>query len=274
MEKKSNHIVIDPADIALIVREIGREARHVIPILQAIQRKYNYLPVDALRQVCELTDITPAAISGVSTFYSQFRFQPAGRHRIKLCVGTACHVMGADTIYDAFKQELDIPEHEDTDKDHLFTIEKVACLGCCMLAPAVQIDHITYGHLTSNRVSNILADFLSSQNGLGNHDKAISPFRKSETSGVVRMCRCASCDASGAHKVYAEIRRQIDQHHLAVTLKMWVVAASPIRRRCSRSQPITAATSIRTSNPGTDSRHSAETLPSQIALGKRPGCSL
>ena len=219
MEKKSNHIVIDPADIALIVREIGREARHVIPILQAIQRKYNYLPVDALRQVCELTDITPAAISGVSTFYSQFRFQPAGRHRIKLCVGTACHVMGADTIYDAFKQELDIPEHEDTDKDHLFTIEKVACLGCCMLAPAVQIDHITYGHLTSNRVSNILADFLSSQNGLGNHDKAISPFRKSETSGVVRMCRCASCDASGAHKVYAEIRRQIDQHHLAVTLK-------------------------------------------------------
>ncbi len=82
--------------VGRIVDEIGIKAGDVIPILHAIQREYNYLPEPALRRVCEVTDITPAAITGVSTFYSQFRYTPIGKHLIRVCVGTACHVKGSE----------------------------------------------------------------------------------------------------------------------------------------------------------------------------------
>ena len=89
-----------------IVAETGTGRDRLIPILQAIQATYNYLPVEALEKVCELTDITQSQITGVSTFYSQFRHKPAGKHTIKVCVGTACHVKGAMQVFDAFKRHL------------------------------------------------------------------------------------------------------------------------------------------------------------------------
>ena len=95
----------------------------------------------------QLTEITPAAIVGVSTFYTQFRHRPVGRHIIHVCHGTACHVKGAELIQDAFQRRLEIADGDDTDADGLFTIQKVACLGCCTLAPVVQIDGVTYGRL-------------------------------------------------------------------------------------------------------------------------------
>ena len=151
---------IDIADIDAMVARIGRDAGSVIPILQAIQTRYRYLPEAALRRVCEITEIAPAAVAGVSTFYSQFRHQPAGTHTIRLCVGTACHVKGSDGLYDALCRHLAIPSGQDTDAARVFTIQKVACLGCCTLAPVVQVDDVTYGHVTPGTVPRILDDFL------------------------------------------------------------------------------------------------------------------
>ncbi|NQV02365.1 MAG: NAD(P)H-dependent oxidoreductase subunit E, partial [Bacteroidia bacterium] len=109
----------------------GKTVDAVIPILQAIQEEFHYLPDEALKRVCATTEITPSRITGISTFYGQFRHQPAGKHSIKVCTGTACHVKGAGQVYDAFRRELKLTGVEDTDSEGLFTIEKVACLGCC-----------------------------------------------------------------------------------------------------------------------------------------------
>jgi len=125
------------SSIDQIVAENGTGADAVIPILHSIQNKYKYLPEAALQRVCQITEITPAAISGVSTFFSQFRHSPVGDHIIQVCTGTACHVKGAEQVVDAFYRELEIPDTEDTDREGQFTIQKVACLGCCTLAPGL-----------------------------------------------------------------------------------------------------------------------------------------
>ena len=143
------------------VEELGRGEEAVIGILLAIQEEYRYLPAEALRRVCEISDIPPATVTGVSTFYDRFRHTPAGEHTVRVCVGTACHVKGAGVVHDAFCRCLGIPEGQDTDADKLFTVEKVACLGCCTLAPVVQIGEVTYGHLTPAAVPGVLRDYLA-----------------------------------------------------------------------------------------------------------------
>ncbi len=143
-----------------MVEETGRDREAVIPILQRLQEHYRYLPEAALERVCELTEITPAQLEGVATFYTQFRHHPVGEHLIRICHGTACHVKGADRVNDAIRRHLRIAPDDDTDPDGHFTVEKVACLGCCTLAPVMQIDGITYGHLTPDTVSEAIDDFL------------------------------------------------------------------------------------------------------------------
>nr|MDP7289573.1 NAD(P)H-dependent oxidoreductase subunit E [Phycisphaerae bacterium] len=143
------------------IESIGRGPESVIAILQAIQTHYRYLPPEALEYLCDKTDITPAQVTGVSTFYTQFRHKPVGKHMIGVCHGTACHVKGAQDIHDALDRHLGLTDGEDTDADELFTVQKVACLGCCTLAPAVQIDHLTYGHLTADTIPKMLQDFLA-----------------------------------------------------------------------------------------------------------------
>ncbi|MHC4509640.1 MAG: NADH-quinone oxidoreductase subunit NuoE family protein, partial [Planctomycetota bacterium] len=124
------------------VDKLGTGAQNVLEILQAVQGHFGYLPEEALERVCRITEITPASIAGVSTFYNQFRHRPVGRHIIHVCVGTACHVKGADRVHEAFQRHLGIAEGDDTDADKMFTVERIACLGCCTLAPAVQIDDV------------------------------------------------------------------------------------------------------------------------------------
>jgi NADH:ubiquinone oxidoreductase subunit E len=131
-----------------LVEQFGRSKEAAIPILQAIQRHYRYLPDDVLRRVCELTEITPAQIAGTSSFYGQFRRSPVGEHVIRVCHGTACHVAGARHVTDELCRYLRIPEGADTDPDRQFTIEEVACLGCCSLAPVLMVDGHTAGRLT------------------------------------------------------------------------------------------------------------------------------
>ncbi|MBA7548392.1 hypothetical protein ES705_40849 [subsurface metagenome] len=142
-----------------VVERIGREKNKVIPILQAVQNELNWIPSDALRHISKITEITPGQISGVSTFYSQFRHIPAGDHTIKICKGTASHVKGASLVIDAFKRELKLKEGSSTTDDGRFSIEEVACLGCCTLAPVVRIEDKTYGHVkTSSALSSPSSD--------------------------------------------------------------------------------------------------------------------
>ncbi|MCH7556176.1 MAG: NAD(P)H-dependent oxidoreductase subunit E [Planctomycetes bacterium] len=203
---------MDELDLTFVdqaVEKIGTGPEKVLGLLQAVQKHFGYLPNEALERVCELTQITPASIAGVSTFYSQFRHRPAGRHTIRVCIGTACHVKGGGQIYDAFKRHLDIPEQEDTDRQKLFTVEKVACLGCCMLAPAIQIDDITYGHLTGEQVPAVLRDFLEQQKAVA--WQADKQTTDTKDFGEIRICLDSSCVASGSEKVYEALQKAIQE---------------------------------------------------------------
>ena len=139
---------LDPTFVDQLVSKIGRGKEAAIPLLQAIQTHYRYLPDEALRRVCELTEITPAEIAGTSSFYGQFRRSPVGEHIVRVCHGTACHVSGARQITEELRRYLAIPEGEDTDAARMFTLDEVACLGCCSLAPVLMVDGHTAGKLT------------------------------------------------------------------------------------------------------------------------------
>jgi NADH:ubiquinone oxidoreductase subunit E len=139
---------LDLSFVDQAVSKVGRGKEAAIPLLQAIQDHYRYLPDDALRRVCELTEITPAEIAGTSSFYGQFRRSPVGRHIVRVCHGTACHVSGARQITEELRRYLSIPDGEDTDAARMFTLDEVACLGCCSLAPVLMVDGHTAGKLT------------------------------------------------------------------------------------------------------------------------------
>jgi len=190
------------------VDEIGAGSENALRILHALQGHFGYLPRQALERVCKISQITPAAIEGVSSFYDHFRHRPGGSHTIRVCIGTACHVKGGGQIFDAFKRYLEIPEEEDTDQDKLFTVEKVACLGCCMLAPAIQIDDITYGHLTTEQVPTVLRDFLEQQK-TGDQQVTGQGFAKDDNLSEIRICLDSSCVASGSGKVYEALQKAV-----------------------------------------------------------------
>lgn len=130
-------------------------AGSLIAILQEVQGTYGYLPQEALELVAERTGTPLATIMGVATFYAQFRLQPVGKYLIMLCQGTACHVNGSELISSAITDELGI-EAGQTTEDGLFTLEHVACLGCCSLSPVMMINGQTYGSLTPDKAKKIL----------------------------------------------------------------------------------------------------------------------
>lgn len=130
----------------------------LIPLLQAAQDSYGFVPATAIDQISDVTGIPTAEIYGVITFYKQFRLKPLGRHIIRLCKGTACHVVGAEMIGSVIGDELKVPPDETTE-DGLFTYMVVACLGCCSLAPAMMIDDQTYGRLTPQKVRKVIRQY-------------------------------------------------------------------------------------------------------------------
>lgn len=129
----------------------------LITILQHTQEIYGYLPLSALEYISRETGIHTSQIYGVATFYTQFRLKPVGDNLIMLCKGTACHVNGADRIEEAINEELGIRNGETTE-DNVFTLNNVACLGCCSLSPVMMINGITYGSLTPDKAKNILRE--------------------------------------------------------------------------------------------------------------------
>jgi len=145
---------IDLSVLDAAISRHGTSADVAIPLLQDVQAHLGYLPLKALQYLAEKTDSTPAQLFGVVTFYSQFRLKPIGKHIIRVCHGTACHVQGAERITQAVSETLNVPDGETTE-DGLYTLESVACLGCCSLAPAMMIDETVYGQLTRAQVQKI-----------------------------------------------------------------------------------------------------------------------
>lgn len=200
-----------------IVAQKGVQSEQVIPILQSIQGKLNYLPEEALKRVCETTEITETQIAGISTFYSQFRHQPVGKHIVKVCIGTACHVKGAKQVYDSFLRELQIPAGQDTDGEKLFTVEEVACLGCCTLAPVVQIDDVTYGHVETGRVAEIIEDFKQLS---PTEEKQVREMKQEGISqGEIRIGLGSCCIASGSSDIKNELEKTLSDSRIKVDVK-------------------------------------------------------
>lgn len=127
----------------------------LIPLLQSAQDHFGYIPRRAIRHISSVTGIPESEVYGVITFYNQFRLTPIGKHVIRVCCGTACHVSGAKMLLDAIQDELGI-EVGDTTEDGVFTLLTVACLGCCSLAPVIMINDETHGRLTPASVRKIL----------------------------------------------------------------------------------------------------------------------
>lgn len=131
-----------------ILDQHGRKSSRLVPILQAVQEEYRYLPQEVLTYVATALDVSPAQVFGVATFYAHFAIEPKGKHLVRLCDGTACHVKDSLPILDAIRKRLGLEGKRNTTPDMLFTVETVACLGACGLAPVVVIDDQVHGQMT------------------------------------------------------------------------------------------------------------------------------
>ncbi|RJP70987.1 MAG: NADH-quinone oxidoreductase subunit NuoE [Ignavibacteriales bacterium] len=134
----------------------------LITLLQSAQDSYGYVPEKVIHYISELVGIPSSEIYGVLTFYSQFRLKPMGKNIIRICEGTACHVNGAKTVLSVLQDELGISVDETTD-DGLFTLQSVACLGCCSLAPVMMINQETHGNLTTEKIKKVIKSYKSNQ---------------------------------------------------------------------------------------------------------------
>jgi NADH-quinone oxidoreductase subunit E len=143
------------ADIARQIETFEKERGNLIPMLQAIQEKHQYLPEGAIQMVGRRLGIPASEVYGVATFYNAFRFNPPGKHPIKVCLGTACHVRAGDIILENFERKLEIKEGQTTE-DREFSIERVACVGCCALAPVALIGETVHGHMAPSKVEGLL----------------------------------------------------------------------------------------------------------------------
>lgn len=132
-----------------------KDKSNLIQILQAVQGKDDYLSPEAVGMISEHLRVSRSYIYGVATFYSQFKFNPLGRHSIRICLGTACHVQGGDFLLNALQSEIDITPGETTE-DGKFDLERVACLGCCALAPVVMIDNTIHSRMSVIKLKEML----------------------------------------------------------------------------------------------------------------------
>ncbi|MBP9561342.1 MAG: NADH-quinone oxidoreductase subunit NuoE [Syntrophorhabdaceae bacterium] len=146
-----------------IVEQNGRQASRLIPILQAVQAEYRYLPEEVMTFIATSLGISPASVFGVATFYSLFTLNPKGRYHIRVCNGTACHVKRSMDIHNAIHKRLNLQPGKDTTEDMLFTVETVNCLGACGLAPAMVINEEVYGQLTPERAIEIIEEIINKE---------------------------------------------------------------------------------------------------------------
>ncbi len=142
--------------VCLILDRHGRDGHKLIPILQEIQEEYAYLPEDIMTYIATALGITPGSVFGVATFYSHFTLEPKGKYIIKVCDGTACHVRKSEEILEVLEKELGLSKTKKTTPDMLFTLETVACLGACGLAPVVVVNDAVHGAMTKEKTLALL----------------------------------------------------------------------------------------------------------------------
>jgi NADH-quinone oxidoreductase subunit E len=133
------------------------EKSELIPILQRVQQEFGYLSQDVMRNIARFTRVPECSVYGVATFYAQFKFVPVGRSIIRVCRGTACYVKGSPRVLEEMEKQLGIKAGETT-ADMEYTLETVACIGACALAPTMTIDNETFGKMTTRKVAEVLGD--------------------------------------------------------------------------------------------------------------------
>jgi NADH-quinone oxidoreductase subunit F len=213
MQKTQDSIELDE-----LLGRVGAERRHLIAILLAIQERHRHLPPALLQALAARLGMAEAEITGVATFYGQFRLRPAGRHRIRVCDGTACHVQRAPIILDALRRHLQLGPAEDTDARGQFTLETVACLGCCTLAPVVQIDDTTYGHLAPERVGALLASVLAAAAAPAG-GAPLTTRVVEDGAGEVRIGLGSCCVAKGSQALFDAVAAAVARAGGPVQLK-------------------------------------------------------
>jgi NADH-quinone oxidoreductase subunit F len=202
-----------------ILQTEGRRPDAAIPILQAIQSRYRYLPDAALRKVCESTGITPSQIASVATFYGQFRQTPVGEHIIRVCEGTACHVSGAVDVGNEIRRCLGMADGTDTDAARQFTVERVACIGSCSLAPVITIGEKIYGKVSALSAGQVLRDYVEAQERArsdaakrtNGHARGNPGRRRSEASVEIRIGLGSCGIASGALEVRTALENAVEE---------------------------------------------------------------
>ena len=208
---------LDTTELDGIIDRIGAERRNLIALLLNIQDRCHYLPPATMQHLAARLGVSEAEVTGVATFYGQFRLRPAGQHRILVCDGTACHIKRAPAIHEALLRHLQIDPPNDTDARGIFTVETVACLGCCTLAPVVQIDDTTYGHLAPDHVGEMLDAFLAEaaarQGGTN-----VEPVA-ADGACEIRIGLGSCCVAKGSQALFAALREAIQRAGGGISLK-------------------------------------------------------
>lgn len=210
---------LDFSAVDAAVASLGGTGPATIPLLQAVQRAYGYLPEEALARLAELTEISRERFEEVGRFFPMFRFRPSGEHTIRVCVGTACHVRGAAEVVEGFRRHLEIAEGEDTDAERRYTVQEVACLGCCTLAVAVQVGGVVFGHVRGEEAGRVLRDYerLLEEGGDG---MALGGEVPAEGAiGEVRTSTDTCCLARGGGGVLGALRTEVDRLGEPVTVR-------------------------------------------------------
>ncbi|MGA1873351.1 MAG: NAD(P)H-dependent oxidoreductase subunit E [Thermoplasmatota archaeon] len=156
----------DDEETTRIVEEHGTDVKNLIPILQDVQEIYGYLPSAAISTIAEELHISEDVIFGVATFYTHFKFTKPGEHTIKACLGTACFVKGAENLLEILKDRFGI-EPGETSEDNSVSLERVACLGCCALAPTIVVDDEVHGNMSSVKLTKIIDELKSEKKADG-----------------------------------------------------------------------------------------------------------
>ncbi|GHT52434.1 NADH dehydrogenase [Endomicrobiia bacterium] len=149
--------------VCRILEENKFDKAKLIPILQTIQEEYKYLPEEILAFVASTLKISPAKVYGVATFFAHFTLEPKGKHIIRICDGTACHVKRSTSLIETVKSKLGLKENEISTKDMLFTIDTVACLGACGLAPVVVVNEEVHGQMTPDKIVGLVDEILKQE---------------------------------------------------------------------------------------------------------------
>ena len=150
--------------------KIEPKKENLIPILQQVQKGVGYLPRLAMEKIAEALKIPPVEVYGPATFYNQFRLNPPGDNQVQVCMGTACYMVGGVEAMESFERRLKIQEGETT-PDRKFSLERVACVGCCTMAPVVVVNEKVEGHVTPTRVDGLLQPFENGEGGQKDNEK-------------------------------------------------------------------------------------------------------